>query len=998
MRFYGTKPGPLCRCVLAALVVCTLLLSRGADAQSRLFIWGDNTNQKLGLKPSTWAYGNSTWYGRGAPAHIHGVSNVVTIAAGYFHTLVLKSDGTVWAWGFNSYGQLGDGAYCVGSDRPVQVVGLSNVIAIAAGGNHSLALKSDGTVWAWGENGNGELGIGTNDTNLHPIPVQVTALTTRVTAIGAGDFHNMVLKADGTVWLWGYNYNGQVGDNTTTDRYSPVRITQFSNVTAISAGALSSMAQTRSGAVWIWGYPYDKVPAQVPGLTGVTSMATGFAYSLALKSDHTLWSISATSGLQASQVSGISNVTSITIGGQFVTVALANGTVWSVGNDFGGDLGDGTTNNTSNWNFVQAIGIGDAVQVQAGQITGMALGSDGRVWGWGDNTHGELAARSPANQARPVPNRFALGSIRSAAGGDSYFLVARKDGTVWSWGNNYYGELGNGDSGGLADHYDAPVQVVNLTGAVQVAASRSGTNSAASYALKSDGSAWAWGHNNYGQLGNNTTTDSDIPIQVTGLASATAISAGSYHALALKNDGSVWSWGSNVAGQLGDGTVTQRLTPVQVSNLANVIAIAAGDQFSLALKSDGTVWAWGDNTDGQLGNGSTTQQNSPMQVTGLTNIVAIAAGFEHVLALRNDGAVFAWGSNLHGELGNGTTTRNLTPQQLSGMTNVSAISAGGDGNGGVSFAIKSDHTVWAWGYDNDGQLGDGILTASNNQLTPSQVILPGVTRIVSAGTVTLGLVKDIEPDFNADGNSDLILQNNATGQHQVWYLNGATYSGANANLAGAIPTAWILAGTADLNGNGNSDLIWHNTMNGSAVYMLLNGVTPLSVGPVTRSMPAQWKIVGIADLNGDGNSDLIWQNTTTGAVNFMLLNGVIPVAAGVIVHSMPLQWKVVGTADMNGDGYPDLIWQNTATGDVMVWYMNKTVYTGNSDILATGIPLSQHLASIQDLVGDNQPDLIWQTDAGDAIFWQMDDAVGWTGMWNYISQGIASQWSIVRAH
>ncbi len=254
-----------------------------------VWTWGDNYWGQLG---------DGTTVNKNSPVQVSGLANVIAIAGGESHNIALKNDGTVWTWGLNDYGQLGDGT-TTNRLTPVQVSGLTGVIAIAGGDRHTVALKNDGTVWTWGEDASGQLGIGIRDNDPHPTAVQVSGLT-GVTAIASGSFHTIALGSDGTVWTWGYNLDGQLGDGTMVDKYSPVQVSGLTGVTAIAGGLAHTMALKNDGTAWTWGYNYygtlgdgtntnRLTPVQVSGLTGVTAIAGGDTHTVALKNDGTVW-------------------------------------------------------------------------------------------------------------------------------------------------------------------------------------------------------------------------------------------------------------------------------------------------------------------------------------------------------------------------------------------------------------------------------------------------------------------------------------------------------------------------------------------------------------------------------------------------------------------------------------------------------------------------------------------------------------------------------------
>ena len=302
-----------------------------------------------------------------------------------------------------------------------------------------------------------------------------------------------------------------------------------------------------------------------------------------------------------------------------------------------------------------------------------------------------------------------LSGVQKIEDGNGFVYALKSDGTVWAWGINSSGQLGDGT---LVER-TRPVQTTGLTNVVGIA----GGNFYGA-AVKSDGTVWIWGED--GAFTGNFGTRHTTPIQVAGIENVTAIAAGSQHLLMLKSDKTLWSIGANANGQLGDGSTTNRTTPVQVAGVSNVARIAAGSDFSLARKEDGTIWAWGNNFSGQLGPGGGSMDFSAhpnaVQVTGLpASMTEIAAGPDFCLAIASDGTIWSWGNNSNFQLGQGTdVSQNPIPKQIPNFTNVAAVSGGNN----HSAALKTDGSVWTWGSNHQGALGDGTFV---NRFAPVRV-------------------------------------------------------------------------------------------------------------------------------------------------------------------------------------------------------------------------------------------------------------------------------------
>jgi len=344
--------------------------------------------------------------------------------------------------------------------------------------------------------------------------------------------------------------------------------------------------------------------------------------------------------------------------------------------------------------------VADLVGVFA--VSDSAECTDDCLYAWGANGGRKLGtAEAVESSADPKP---VLSGVRTATGNASNGYALRTDGTVWAWGDNSRAQLGNGwRSSGFGGGSAAPARVLPLHSITAIAA---GGDSG--YALRNDGTVWAWGGNDYGQLGSWNLGTSPVQVPLTNV---TAIAASGQTAYALRTDGTVWAWGNNSMGQLGNGsTVEYSEKPAQVSGLSGVTAITGGGDGAYALRSDGTVWAWGSNAKGQLGNGQPCQQGAcesavPVQVAGLTGVTMIAAGDFNGYAALADGTVWSWGGGQAGLLGNGTnceTCESRVPVRVSNLSGVTQLASADN----AMYALGTDGALWGWGDNRAGALAN----------------------------------------------------------------------------------------------------------------------------------------------------------------------------------------------------------------------------------------------------------------------------------------------------
>ena len=351
--------------------------------------------------------------------------------------------------------------------------------------------------------------------------------------------------------------------------------------------------------------------------------------------------------------------------------------------------------------------------ISSGVLNGCALKPDGSMACWGDNQYGQLGDGTLTTSATPVSVPGLTGLLALSAGG-GHTCALKADRTVMCWGENAKGGLGDNSIVNKSN----PTPVAGLTGAVALSGGTLHT-----CALKADATVVCWGGNDTGQLGDGTVIDRLVPTPVPGLTNVVAISAGKQHTCALRINGTVFCWGVNIEGQLGNGNINpvSPPAPVQVTGLSGAVAIDAGTDHSCALKGDGSAVCWGQNTFGQLGDGTVVTKASPVPVltslvpvrAQLSGAISINAGNRHSCAVKADGRAACWGENFDGQLGDNTVVKKLFATNVPDLSGAASISAGG----AHTCALKTDGSAACWGRNLDGQVGDGSLIGKTEVTT-----------------------------------------------------------------------------------------------------------------------------------------------------------------------------------------------------------------------------------------------------------------------------------------
>jgi alpha-tubulin suppressor-like RCC1 family protein len=606
-------------------------------------------------------------------------------SSGQDHTLGLDRLGRLWAWGGNSLGQLGQGAGGpVSSIGPVLVKTPSphpgRWMYVSAGNGFSLGIDVDGKAWAWGANGDGQLGDGTVVGKNLPVPVRVDDLIeahpgswTLVSAGGTGSNdlgtgHSLGIDSNGRLWAWGRNSIYQLGDATNTNRVVPMPIIDFdasellSKWRQLSAGEYHSIGIDDLGRAWAWGDNFygqlgigllggnsisfeDPPDSNVPALVAVPQnhpgtwkqLSAGYRHSLGIDTNNKAWAW----GTNADGRLG----NGITLGSKIIPTPVATA---------------GSSNPPATWK-----------QLSAGDSHSLGIASDGTAWAWGFNASGRLGVGDTALRTIPTPVDAADGRPqywKQLSAGGAHSLGIASDDTAWAWGFNGSGRLGVGD----IVLRTIPTSVAT-TGSSNPPATWKQLSAGDSHSLgiASDDTAWAWGlDGNSGNLGITPLPGQILiptAIDSTNVSKWKQLSPGGAHSLGISadliNDGLAWGWGSNNVGQLGRGDEVDIITGPEKS--LDVYALegefvsdSAGSEHTILISVDGKIYTAGSNEQGQLGLGNAiadsdyfTEIEVPSQDSGW---VSTSAGHQHTVVIDEETGLWTWGANDSGQLGLGT--------------------------------------------------------------------------------------------------------------------------------------------------------------------------------------------------------------------------------------------------------------------------------------------------------------------------------------------------------
>ena len=663
-------------------------------------------------------------------------------AVGIYHGCGIKFDGSLWCVGSNGWGQLGIGPDYETKYTAVPIAVGQTWKAISVSTTASCAIRSDDTLWCWGNNFGGQLGVGTDSDN-RDVPEQVSGGGTWKAVSTSADA-TCGIKSDDTLWCWGDDTNGKLGNGASGNTTVPGAVSGGGSWIDVSRGDEFTCGIKSDNSMYCWGRDNlgqlgngavtgdQQTPYQVTGTW--KNVESGSYSSCAIQSDDTIrcWGSdiygqlgngATGSTTSPGAITGGGTWKSVTVGGTTGCGIKSDDTLYCWGDDAEGQLGNGASGSSTSpvivsggwtWQFARA-----------GDRSVCGINMKGRLLCWGYNSYSQLGQGnrfSDFSAPQPVSGNSQWLHITT---GDEFSCGIKTDGTGWCMGTDSDGTLGNGAVSG-SQHY--PYAIAgggtwkSMTG-----------GDYHTCGIKSDDTGWCWGANwGDGMTGDGTTNGAPAPVSLDdGGATWKQIGTGSFHACGIKSDDTAWCWGAGYSGEIGNGSTNAELSPVAVSGGYTWKKIDGGYGFTCGIRSDDTMWCWGYNGNGELGDGTFTDSSVPVPVSGGHTWKEISAGDDQACGIRMDDTVWCWGDDSEGQLGNGPgiTGAQGAPVQISGGGSWKFINS----RDGMTCGIQLDGSGWCWGSDTNGQLGNGPAVTANQDV-PYQIHGGGNWTSISAGS------------------------------------------------------------------------------------------------------------------------------------------------------------------------------------------------------------------------------------------------------------------------
>jgi alpha-tubulin suppressor-like RCC1 family protein len=735
----------------------------GITTGSLTLCWGYNNYSQIGDSTST---------SRSVPTGVlwANVNTTASVAAGAETNCAVRNGGIAYCWGNNAYGQVGDGTTTARMSPTIVLGGyvwasISTQVSPTNSTATTCGVTTSGAGYCWGKNGKGQVGDGTTTQRL--VPTLVSGGYTWA-SITVGIWDTCGVTTTGAGYCWGFNTAGEVGDTTTSQRTSPTLITgshtwsslsEGNSTTSVSTPALltgswssintgmwDSCGFLTTGAGYCWGYNHygevgnnSTTEVHVP-----TSINGGYNWAQMSEGNQTTcgttttgagycWGYNGVGQIGDNTVTSHSVPTAVNGGYTFASIQAGledstNGTscgvttgssIYCWGYNNIEQVGDQTTTNRSVPTAVVWTYTSPVTQISAGGQTNCAL-KNGNAFCWGDNTYGEIGDGTTTSRTSPtlVGGGYTWESISTfndSYPGDNVATTCgiTTSGTAYCWGANKEGEVGDGTT----TQRNSPTLV---SGGYTWASISVGWRDVCG--VTTSGIGYCWGYNLWGEVGDNTQTQRNSPTLVSGGYTWASISSGDQDACGITISGTGYCWGVNSYGQVGDNTTTNRFVPTALYSGGPWASINVGTLTACGVTTTGAGYCWGRNTNGEIGDNTTTAHSVPTSVNGGYTWASISNGRFDSCGVTTAGAGYCWGMNGNGEIGNGNTTTVHVPTAVLGGLTLGSISAGAVGAGdNTNCGVTRGGAPYCWGSNSKSQVGDGTTT---NQNVPTAVVWP----------------------------------------------------------------------------------------------------------------------------------------------------------------------------------------------------------------------------------------------------------------------------------